>query len=70
MENTSLLPLNIIARRLRVPVRWLRDEALAGRVPHLDAGGKLMADLAAVEAVLHERAVGDRASSERVVVDA
>ena len=42
--------------RLRVPVKWLRAEAEAGRVPHLKAGKALLFDPEAVERVLLERA--------------
>jgi hypothetical protein len=54
--STRLLPLNIVARRLRVPVRWLRAEAQAGRIPCLRADNRFLCDLAAVEAVLLDRA--------------
>ncbi len=53
-----LVPLSQTARRLRVPSRWLRAEAQAGRVPHLDAGGRLLFDPAAVAAALIPRAQG------------
>jgi hypothetical protein len=53
---TKLIPLGPLARRLRVPVKWLRDEALAGRVPHLKAGKAFLFDPEAVERVLLERA--------------
>jgi hypothetical protein len=57
METASrLLPLNIIARRLRVPVGWLRAEAEAGRVPCLRAGTRYLCDPDAVEAALLKRA--------------
>jgi hypothetical protein len=57
METTTrLLPLNVVARRLRVPVRWLRSEAEAGRIPCLRAQNQFLCDLVAVEAVLLERA--------------
>jgi hypothetical protein len=45
-----------MARRLRVPVKWLREEAAAGRVPHLRADKALLFDPDAVERVLLERA--------------
>ncbi len=54
--ETKLLPLNIVARRLRVPVRWLRAEAEAGRIPSLQAGNSYLCDPQAVEAALLERA--------------
>jgi hypothetical protein len=53
---TRLLPLNVVARRLRVTVRWLRAEAEAGRIPCLRAGNQFLCDIGAVEATLLERA--------------
>ncbi len=55
-ETCQLVPINVVARWLRVPARWLRDEAEAGRIPHLKAGRAVLCDVAAVEAVLLERA--------------
>jgi hypothetical protein len=55
-ETSQLVPINVAARWLRVPARWLRDEADAGRIPHLRAGKAVLCDAAAVEAVLLERA--------------
>ena len=46
------------ARRLGVPVAWLRREAEAGTVPALRVGRRLMIDVEAVERVLLERANG------------
>ncbi len=54
--TTKLVPLGPLARRLRVPARWLREEAEAGRVPCLHAGKALLFDPEAVEQVLLERA--------------
>lgn len=54
--NRSLLPLNVVARRLRVPLRWLVAEAEAGRVPSLRAGRAFLVDPEAVENALLERA--------------
>ena len=45
-----------MARRLRVPARWLRAEAEAGRVPCLKADNALLFDPETVERVLWERA--------------
>jgi hypothetical protein len=56
MSDSQLLPLNIAARRLRVPLAWLRAEAEARRIPALRAGKMWLCDLAAVEAALLERA--------------
>ena len=63
-QTPALLPLRIIARRLRVPFKWLRDEALAGRVPCLNAGGKFLAKEQAVEAALLARTCDNRPESE------
>jgi hypothetical protein len=57
MDTSSrLLPLNVVARRLRVPVRWLRVEADAGRIPSLRAHNQFLCDFEAVETALLERA--------------
>ena len=44
------------ARRLGVPVAWLRTEAEEGRIPCLKAGARLLFDPDAVGSVLLERA--------------
>jgi excisionase family DNA binding protein len=44
-----------MARRLRVPVNWLRAEAEAGRIPHLRAGTAFLFDADAVERLVMER---------------
>jgi hypothetical protein len=54
--RSALAPLNVAARRLRVPFKWLRAEAEAGRVPCLRAGKQILCDIEAVEAALLERA--------------
>jgi hypothetical protein len=54
--QSKLLPVGPMARRLRVPVRWLRAEAEAGRIPCLKAERSILFDPDAVEAVLLERA--------------
>ena len=65
MENKpSLIPLANMARRLRVPVKWLRAEALAGRIPCLDAAGRLLFNPEVVEAALASRARGESPSED------
>jgi hypothetical protein len=56
--ESRLLPVGPMARRLRVPVRWLRAEAEAGRIPHVQAERVLLFDPDTVEAVLLHRAQG------------
>lgn len=54
-ENT-LTNLAGLARRLRLPMDWLRTEADAGRLPCLKVGRRRLFNLGAVEAALAERA--------------
>ncbi len=53
--HRTLLPIGTMARRLRVPLAWLRDEADSGRIPHLKAGKAYLFDPSTVEAILVER---------------
>jgi hypothetical protein len=53
---TSAVPLNYAASYLRVPVRWLREEVNAGRVPALMAGRAVLIHVPTVAALLSERA--------------
>jgi hypothetical protein len=62
--HAPLLPLNRMARRLRVTTAWLRDEANAGRVPCLRAGTRYLFAPEAVERVLAERAANEKAASD------
>jgi len=55
-QSESFLPLRRAAARLGVPAAWLRGEAVAGRVPHLRVGRRLLVNPQAVERVLLERA--------------
>ena len=55
-REPSLLTVGQMARQLRVPVRWLRAEAEAERVPHLKAETVLLFEPGTVEQVLVERA--------------
>lgn len=56
ITQSKLLPVGPMARRLRVSVKWLREEAAAGRVPHLQADPAILFDPDTVERVLIERA--------------
>jgi len=55
-SHTKLIPLGAMAQRLRVAAKWLREEAEAGRIPHLAAGARILVDPDAVERVLVKRA--------------
>ena len=52
----AFLPIAPAARYLGVPVKWLKSEVDAGRVPHLRVGRRLLVQLDAVEKTLRERA--------------
>jgi excisionase family DNA binding protein len=56
MEDRQLNTLSMEARRLRVPVAWLRDEADAGRIPAIKAGRQYLFASATVDQVLFQRA--------------
>jgi hypothetical protein len=56
LPDDKILPLRHMARRLGISQRWLRAEAEAGRVPHLDADGRLLFVPALVIEALAERA--------------
>jgi hypothetical protein len=53
---SQLVPIRLAARWLHVPLKWLRAEAEAGRIPCLRADKAILCDPAAVEAALLERA--------------
>jgi hypothetical protein len=54
--STTLLPLRLMARRLRVTQSWLRAEAESGRLPSLQADKRLLFAPEVVERILAERA--------------
>jgi len=45
-----------LARALRLDPEWIRAEAQAGRLPHVDAKGRLLFNPEAVARILAERA--------------
>jgi hypothetical protein len=54
------VPLNLAARCLCVPARWLREEIDAGRIPALVAGRATLVHVETVAAILAERAKTER----------
>ena len=57
MDATQYLcPLGAAALRLRVPSKWLRHEAEAGRIPCLKAGSRLLFDVEHVGGLLRRQA--------------
>jgi hypothetical protein len=55
-KSIRLLQVVPMARLLGLSPGWLRMEARAGRLPHVDAGGTILFDVDAVLAVLAKRA--------------
>ena len=55
-RRSELLAAGPMARRLRVPVRWIKAEADAGRLPCVKAERVYLFDTEAVESALIERA--------------
>jgi len=56
MNDNELLQAGPMARRMRVPVRWLKAEAEKGNIPCLNAGGVFLFHPEVVERILLERA--------------
>lgn len=59
------LPLNIAARCLRVPARWLRDEINAGRIPALVADRSVLVHVPTAAELLAERAKREFVNQEQ-----
>lgn len=57
---TTPVNLHALALYTHLPREWLRREALAGRIPCLRIGRKLLFSPAAVEKALTERAATER----------
>ncbi len=55
-DEPKLIPLFALAQRLYVPAKWLRQEAEAGKIPHLKAGSKILFNPCIVEKILLQRA--------------
>ena len=62
MENTTpqLLSLPTLATALKLPEKWIKAEADAGRIPHLRIGKRYRFNLDAVIRTLAERAAKQR----------
>ena len=60
----ALYPLSMMARRLRVTVRWLREEAESGRIPAVKAERQFLFDAVAVEEALLLRARSGSSAEE------
>jgi len=57
MERQTFVTLHVLARRLGLPVAWLKAEAMASRIPSLKAGRRMMFESDAVARALRQRAV-------------
>jgi len=62
-RETEYTSLTATATRLGIPRKWLKDEAEAGRMPHIKTGRRLLFSIGQVRDTLTRRA-------ERQVTDA
>ena len=53
--EAELVPVQTAAARIGVPRAWLKKEALAGRIPCLQAGSRILVDFAQVKQLLAKR---------------
>lgn len=53
---TKPVPLNVAARCLRIPARWLREKIIAGRLPALIADSAILVHVPTVATLLTEQA--------------
>jgi excisionase family DNA binding protein len=56
MNPTSPIGIAELAGRLRLPIRWIKVEAAAGRLPHMRVGRRWLFNEQAVRQHLAERA--------------
>jgi len=75
VEGLAVLPPRLatlieLADLLRLSADWLREEALAGRIPCLRVRGKLRFNPQAVEQALASRAATSLATRQEVALDA
>lgn len=61
---SNLTNLHGLALALKLPARWLKAEAQAGRIPVLHVGHRLRFNIEAVERMLAERAAAASQDSE------
>lgn len=62
-EPKNLLSLRRLADRFKLAASWLKAEAVAGRIPSLRAGRRLLFNAEAVERALLDRATETTARS-------
>jgi hypothetical protein len=58
-QQLGLVSLPVLAEELGLPLRWLRREVAAGRLPTTEVGGRLLFDPKRVARVLQERAMSN-----------
>jgi len=55
MDTRNFIPLDVLALKLALPGKWLRQEVDAGRIPYLQVGRRRLFDLETVRAALVKR---------------
>jgi len=64
MHELKFMSSGRVAAMLGLPKRWLRAETKANRIPHIQAGCRILLHPAAVEQVLAERSALNLSSAE------
>ena len=55
-DTAPLLPIDVAARSLGLPLRWFRQEIDEGRLPVIRAGRRRLVDVEQIRRTLRERA--------------
>ena len=64
MIETPPIPLLSLSRETGLPARWLKTEAVAGRIPSLRIGRHFRFNLKAVQAAISARAAAGESAKE------
>ncbi len=69
MSTAKFIPLDALATTLGLPRRWLRGEAMAGRIPSLIVGNRRLFNPDAVRQALERRAAQPGTTAEIIAVE-
>jgi len=67
INSLRLLPLSAAAQKFGVPGAWLREEALAGRLPHLKAKDRFFFEPDLLESALREMVLSCNENSNKAL---
>ena len=66
-SDSSFTTLRRLANQLGLPARWLKAEAVAGRIPYLRVGRSLRFNPEHVERVLADRATTNQSTNPEAI---